>query len=102
MAVCEISVVPVGTASASVSEFVVEAQHVIRKSGLKFQLGPMGTSCEGDVEDLLRVAKEVHEACFKMGAKRVLTSIKIDDRRDKHLSMDSKLSSVEKKLGSSG
>ena len=102
MPVCEISVIPVGTASTSVSEFVVEAQRIIRKSGLKSLLGPMGTSFEGDIDDILRVAREVHEACFKKGAKRVLTTIKIDDRRDKHLSMEGKMSSVEKKLGCGG
>ncbi len=99
MPVCEISVIPVGTGSPSVSEFVVEAQRIIQKSGLKSQLGPMCTSFEGEVDQILRVAKEVHEVCFRKGAKRVLTTIKIDDRRDKPLSMEGKVRSVEKKLG---
>jgi uncharacterized protein (TIGR00106 family) len=102
MPVCEISVIPVGTASPSVSEFVVEAQRVIKRSGLKSQLGPMCTSFEGGIDDILKVARDVHEACFKKGAKRVLTTIKIDDRRDKPLSMEGKISSVEKKLGCGG
>jgi uncharacterized protein (TIGR00106 family) len=80
----------------------VEAQRIIQKSGLKYELGPMCTSIEGGIDDILKVAKDVHEACFKKGARRVLTSIKIDDRRDKPLSMAGKISSVEKKLGSGG
>jgi uncharacterized protein YqgV (UPF0045/DUF77 family) len=48
------------------------------------------------------VAKEIHEACFRKGAKRVLTSLKIDDRKDKPLSMDGKVRSVETKLKSGG
>jgi uncharacterized protein (TIGR00106 family) len=102
MPVCEISVIPVGTGSSSISEYVAEAHRVIRKSGLKSQLGPMCTSVEGDLDKILEVAKEIHEACFRKGAKRVLTSLKIDDRKDKPLSMDGKVRSVETKLKSGG
>jgi len=98
MAVCEISVIPVGTSSSSISDYVAEAHRIIRKSGLKSQLGPMCTSVEGDLDTILAVAKEIHEACFRKGAKRVLTSLKIDDRRDKPLTMDGKIQSVEAKL----
>ena len=102
MPVCEISVIPVGTASPSVSEFVVEAQRVIQKSGLKSMLGPMGTSFEGDIDDILRVAKEVHEVCFKKGARRVLTTIKIDDRRDIEATAERKVRVVEEELRKRG
>ena len=102
MAVCEISVVPVGTGSSSISDYVVEAQRIIKKSGLKSQLGPMSTSVEGDLDKILEVVKEIHEACFRKGAKRVLTSVKIDDRRDRPLSMDGKVRAVETKLKSGG
>jgi uncharacterized protein (TIGR00106 family) len=99
MPVCEISVIPVGTGNPSVSEFVVEAQRVIQKSGLKSELGPMCTSFEGEIGRILEVAREVHEVCFRKGAKRVLTTIKIDDRRDKPLSMEGKVRSVQEQLG---
>ncbi|MCX5801578.1 MAG: MTH1187 family thiamine-binding protein [Candidatus Eisenbacteria bacterium] len=102
MPVCEISVIPVGTGSSSISEYVAEAHRVIRKSGLKSRLGPMCTSVEGDLDRILALAKEIHEACFRKGANRVLTSLKIDDRRDKPLTMDGKISSVEIKLKSGG
>jgi len=102
MPVCEISVIPVGTGSSSISDYVVEAQRIIRKSGLKSQLGPMCTSVEGDLDKILEVAKEIHRACFLKGATRVLTSLKIDDRKDRPLSMDGKVRSVETKLKSGG
>jgi len=102
MPVCEISVIPVGTGSSSISEYVAEAHRVIKKSGLKSQLGPMCTSIEGDLDEILAVAKEIHEACFRKGAKRVLTSLKIDDRKDKPLTMDGKIHSVETKMKSGG
>jgi uncharacterized protein YqgV (UPF0045/DUF77 family) len=40
----------------------------------------------------------MHEVPFNSGAKRVTTSLKIDDRRDKKASMKQKISSVEGKL----
>ena len=98
MPVCEISVVPVGTGSPSVSEYVAEAQRIIKRSGLKSHLSPMCTSVEGDLTQILELTREIHEACFRKGAKRVLTSLKIDDRRDKSLTMDGKIQSVETKL----
>ena len=100
MPVCEISVIPVGTGSTSISDYVAEAHKIIRKSNLKSQLGPMCTSVEGDLDEILRVAKEIHETCFRKGAKRVLTSLKIDDRKDKALTMDGKVRAVEAKLKS--
>ncbi|MFH0777028.1 MAG: MTH1187 family thiamine-binding protein [Candidatus Eisenbacteria bacterium] len=102
MPVCEISVVPVGTGGTSISEFVAEAERVIVKSGLKSKLCPMSTCLEGDLSQIIEVTKQVHEACFRKGAKRVLTTLKIDDRRDKPLTMDGKVGSVEKKLAPGG
>ena len=99
MPVCEISVVPVGTDSPSVSEYVAEAQRIIKESGLKSHLSPMCTCVEGELPQLLELTTKMHEACFKKGAKRVLTTLKIDDRRDKPLTMGGKIRSVEAKLG---
>ena len=36
----------------------------------------------------------MHEVPFAMGAKRVITTIKIDDRRDKSMTIDSKVKAV--------
>jgi uncharacterized protein (TIGR00106 family) len=97
MAVAEISVIPLGT-GASVSSYVVRAVEIVRASGLKYELSSMGTNVEGDVKAILDLTARVHEACFAQGAVRVLTTVKIDDRRDKHLSIDGKKSAVITKL----
>ena len=98
MPVCEISVIPVGTGSSSISEYVAEAHRVIRKSGLKSQLGPMCTSVEGDLDKILTVVRKMHEAVFGEGVARVLTTVRIDDRRDKAQDMKGKVDSLKKKL----
>jgi uncharacterized protein YqgV (UPF0045/DUF77 family) len=54
----------------------------------------MGTCIEGKLEDILRVVREMHERPFGLGIKRVLTTLVIDDRRDKDISIDGKKKSV--------
>ena len=99
MAVVGISVIPVGTESPSISDYVARAVGVAKESGLKFELSSMGTCLEGDLANILDVVKRMHESCFEQGAARVLTSITIDDRKDKSLSIDGKKAAVKAKVG---
>jgi uncharacterized protein (TIGR00106 family) len=59
---------------------VDRAIEVIAASGVKFEVGPMETVMEGTLDELLRVAKLAHLACFEAGADQVLTIIKIGDQ----------------------
>ena len=100
MAVAEISVVPIGTGSPSISGDVAAAVNALRsEKRLKYQLTSMGTIVEGDVKDILRVVGRMHQAVLDGGAQRVLTNVKIDDRRDKPLTMSGKVEAVKRKLG---
>ena len=100
MAMMDISVVPVGTGSASVSEYVAGAVKIARaEKGVTCRLCPMGTVLEGDVETLLAVAGRMHRSALAAGALRVVTTIKLDERTDKPLTMDGKIRAVETKLG---
>jgi len=94
----EISVTPVGKEDASLGDTIVETLKVAETRGVNYQVGPMGTSLEGDLETLLGVMREMHEACFKRGYPRVITTIRIDDRRDKDLTMNYRVESVKRKL----
>jgi uncharacterized protein (TIGR00106 family) len=96
MAVAELSVVPIGTGSPSVSRYVIEALKVIKKSGLRYELSSMGTAVEGPPEKILILTRQVHESAFRLGAVRVITTLKIDERRDKPLSIIGKKKAVEK------
>ncbi|HET6383164.1 MAG TPA: MTH1187 family thiamine-binding protein [Armatimonadota bacterium] len=99
MAQLEITILSLGRPGTSASAFVAEAVKVAKRSGVRYQLNAMGTTLEGDIETILRVAREMHEAPFSMGIERVYTVIKIDDRRDRESSMDGKVRSVEEKMG---
>ncbi len=97
MPMAEITIVPVGV-GASVSDYVAEALKIVERSGLKYRLTPTSTVVEGDLDELFRVMKEMHESPFRKGAPRVVTIIKIDDRRDKPITMEYKVRVVEEKL----
>lgn len=100
MAVVEISIVPLGTGSTSLSQYVAACESELRKrcKGLKYELTAMGTIIEGDLDQILTLVRRLHEVPFEEGALRVSTSIKIDDRRDKPGTIEQKVRSVEDKL----
>lgn len=58
---------------------VDKAIAVIAASGVKYEVGPMETTMEGNLDELLDVAKMAHSTCFEAGANRVVTIIKIGD-----------------------
>ena len=58
----------------------------------------MGTVIEGDLDTIMDTVRQMHEACFKKDVQRVVTTIKIDDRRDKPATIESKVQSVREKL----
>ncbi len=93
--VAEISVVPLGTGSASVSDYVAACIDVLEKSGhVSYKLTPMGTILEGPLDKILKITQEMHAVPFQRGATRVITTLKIDDRCDKVLTMKGKLEAV--------
>ncbi|NHM75866.1 MTH1187 family thiamine-binding protein [Staphylococcus sp. 11007852] len=102
MVIVDVVVIPVGTDGPSVSKYIAEIQielEKFKKQGkIDYQLTPMNTLIEGDLEDLLNVVKVIHELPFNKGLDRVCTNIRIDDRRDKQRKMNDKLTSVEKHL----
>ena len=98
MAVVEFSVIPVGTGSPSVGDWVVKIQRMVRDSGIKHRLTPMSTILEGDLSEILNLIKKTHESTLASGVPRALTSITIDDRTDKPLTMQGKVQRVERGL----
>ncbi|MCD6473155.1 MTH1187 family thiamine-binding protein [Candidatus Aerophobetes bacterium] len=98
MALMGITVVPLGTDSPSVSKYVAQAVRILKKEEVKYELTPMATVIEGDIDKLLNIAKKMHLAIFSQDVKRVVTSITIDDRRDKKPTMEGKIASVKRKL----
>lgn len=99
MAIVEVSITPLGTATPSVSKYVAQAHKaLVETPGLKAQLTPMSTVLEGDLDLILKAIRTAQETVFAAGAQRVSTSIKIDDRRDRTGTMEAKVRAVEEQL----
>lgn len=82
----------------SVSAFVARSLDIIDKSGLPYQLTPMGTILEGEWDEVMKVVSD----CFKLMSSdcdRIGTTIKIDHRAGKSGRLTSKIDSVQQKLG---
>ena len=94
MIIAEVSVSVLGEGS-SIGRFVRVAVESLKKSGLKTFSSPNGTSFEAtSIDEILDAVKAAHLAVVKTGAKRVVTTLKIDDRRDKPATMETKMSAV--------
>ncbi|WP_446898621.1 MTH1187 family thiamine-binding protein [Clostridium sp. LBM24168] len=99
MAIAQATIVPIGTGSTSVSKYVANCHKILQnEKRIKYELTPMATVFEGDLDIILEVIRKMHEIPFQNGAERVITSISIDDRRDREASMSQKLNSVKEKL----
>ncbi|MGM0437028.1 MAG: MTH1187 family thiamine-binding protein [Bacillota bacterium] len=99
MAIAEVTVFPLGTKETSLSKYVAGCHKVLKKQEkVEYELTPMGTILEGNINEIFDIVKKLHEVPFGEGAKRVSTNLKIDDRRDKKGSMKQKINSVNDKL----
>lgn len=93
--VAELSVVPIGTGDAGLSRYIAACLKAVEgREDLSYRLTPMGTVIEGSIDKVLEVTRQMHEVPFGEGASRVLTTLKIDERRDKPLTMAGKMESV--------
>ncbi len=99
MALMQITIVPVGTGSTSVGDYVAGVQKLLRERGCTFELTDMGTVVHGTISELLRLAVDIHEYPFSCGAQRVVTNIMLDDRRDKRQAIGDKRRAVRARLG---
>jgi uncharacterized protein YqgV (UPF0045/DUF77 family) len=53
------------------------AIEVIETSGLTFEVGALGTTVEGEPDELWPLLRGVHDACLAAGADSVITVIKV-------------------------
>lgn len=93
--IAEVIVCPLGTGTPEVGPYVKGCIDIVKKAkGIKYEISSMGTNIEGPLPKILELLQEMHELPFTMGAKRVYTILKIDDRRDKVASIESKVKTV--------
>ena len=97
--VVEFNIIPLGR-GINVSKYLVPALKEVKKIKMNCQITPMCTIFEAkNVEEAFNIVKAAHGAVFKTGVKRVVTTVKIDDRRDLDKSMEDKVQSLTNKMG---
>ena len=97
MVMLEFAMAPHGQ-GASLSAYVARILDVIDRSGVPYQLTPMGTILEGDWEQVMAVVTD----CFKAlqpDCQRIGMNLKIDYRAGPGGRLQSKTARVEERLG---
>jgi len=59
-------------------EIVDKVIKYIDQSGVKYEVGAMETTMEGDFEKLMEIVKESQQICLKEGVPRIVSIVKID------------------------
>ena len=72
----ELQVIPGGV--EDVYAVVDNVIAMIKESGVKYVVGPMGTTMEGELPQLLKLVEAAQELCVNSGASRILSVVKID------------------------
>jgi len=97
MVLMEFSVVPLGS-GVSISPYVARCVEIVEQSGLDHRLHAMGTVVEGELVQVLALLQQCLEA-VAADCERVTCSAKFDYRRGQQGCIESKVRSVEEKLG---
>jgi uncharacterized protein (TIGR00106 family) len=83
---------------ASVSPYVARCLEVVAASGLDYRLHAMGTTVEGELDEVLAVVRRCFEA-LETDCERISCSVKIDYRKGPGGRLQSKVQKVEALLG---
>ena len=97
MVLLEFSMTPLNKGE-SVSPYVARSLNIIDASGLDYRLHAMGTIIEGEIGQVLAVLQQCLEA-MSADCDRITCTAKLDYRRGHQGRLDSKVKSVEEKLG---
>jgi len=67
----------------------------IASCGVKYEVGPMETTMEGELDELLEIVKKAQFLCVDEGATRVLSVVKIDFKPE-GVTLDEKIGKYRK------
>lgn len=98
MALMQITVIPLGTGSPSVGDYIADIEIFLRDKGMEHSLHDMGTVVSGPTEALLKIASDIHRIPLKKGAPRVVTHITLDERVDMERKIGEKKQAVKQRL----
>lgn len=97
MVLLEFSMFPLDKGE-SLSPYVARSLAIVDASGLDYRFHAMGTILEGPLDQCLGVVEKCFEA-MAADCGRIECSVKIDYRKGRQGRLDSKIASVEHKVG---
>ncbi len=72
-------------------QIVDKAIEIIKNSGVKYLVCPFETVMEGEYDQLMKIVKDVQDACYHAGAEEIICNIKIQTNKDTKVTIDSKM-----------
>ncbi|MBI9080766.1 MAG: MTH1187 family thiamine-binding protein [Pseudodesulfovibrio sp.] len=91
--IIDFTIFPTDKGCQGLSPYVARALDVVKKSGLPYILGPMGTSIEGEWDEVMAVV----DACYReldTDSDRIYLTIKADSRKGQKDRLSEKVQSV--------
>ncbi|OPY53528.1 MAG: hypothetical protein A4E49_01364 [Methanosaeta sp. PtaU1.Bin112] len=96
MIVADFSMIPMGSGTSG-STYVRAVHDLLRELDVKFVPGPMSTAVQTEsFEELFKLIERANQRLGEMGVQRIITSIRIDYRLDKEITIQSKLGATGK------
>ena len=96
MIVAEFTTIPMGSGT-SASKYIEAVYELLKESGINYMPGPMSTAVETDsFEKLFQILERANKKLANMGVQRIITTVHIDYRLDKDISIESKIRTSKK------
>ena len=97
--VVELTLIPSGVGT-SVSKYIAESLKILKKENIEYIVTPMATVFEvNDASKAYELILKMQKRIFELGVPRLLTIVKMDERRDKEdWGMHYKVKSVTEKI----
>ena len=94
-AIARLEVTPL--ADDSMTAEIVQALEALDEQGLTYEMTPTGTVIEADsADEAFEAAKAAHDA---IEGDRVITSVEVDDQRERSQDIGDRIAAVEDELG---
>ena len=92
MVIADVAVMPLipAVSEEEMYRVVDEVIDYIKDSGLKYEVGAMSTTIEGEYDEVFDLIKILHRIPFNLGIERVITIVRIDEKLT-GLTIDEKL-----------
>ena len=90
---------PTTTATSMSKEIAVAFDAISQIKDIKATLTSMGTQIESNnIQNVLKAVETAHQAVKEIGVKRIISTIRIDERLDKAYTLEDRVESVKEKL----